>query len=132
MKDATAAAAIELSVERQLELAEEHAKSSQSTSDRLSQIVAEYRKIQESSAQEIEKKRSAVRSKCQERLWMAGVWRDYQLDIIKRSFDAEVKQIEREYQVQRMDIQECFYLILYYYYSCLSVGRMNLIPSRIV
>lgn len=91
----------EMSVEEQLKRQEEQLQATSTTaaSERLSQIVADYRKIQESSAQEIEKKRSAVRSKCQERLWMAGVWRDYQLDIIKRSYEAEVKQIEREHQV---------------------------------
>lgn len=67
--------------------------------NRLDQIVSEYRKIQEMSSGEIERKRGAVRSKCQERLWMAAVWRDYQLDIVKKSFDAEIKQIEREQQV---------------------------------
>lgn len=87
-------------MEAQLQVEEERRKpNSNHDSARLSQIVADYRKIQESSAGEIEKKRSVVRSKCQERLWMAAVLRDYQLDIIKRSYDAEVKQIEREHQV---------------------------------
>ncbi len=92
----------ELSVEAQLEI-QEGQLCGANTSERLSQIVADYCKIQESSAQEIEKKRTVVRSKCQERLWMAGVWRDYQLDIIKRSYEAEVKQIEREHQVKAVD-----------------------------
>lgn len=99
----------ELSVEAQLKVEEERRNpNANHDSERLSQIVAEYRKIQESSVGEIEKKRSVVRSKCQERLWMAAVWRDYQLDIIKRSYDAEVKQIEREHQVCSRSVLNTF------------------------
>lgn len=68
-------------------------------SPRLDQIISEYRRVQESAGNEIERKRKAVRSKCDERLWMAALWRDYQLEIVKKSFDSETKQIEREYQV---------------------------------
>lgn len=68
-------------------------------SPRLDQIISEYRRVQESAGNEIERKRKAVRSKCDERLWMAALWRDYQLEIVKKSFDSEIKQIEREYQV---------------------------------
>lgn len=66
---------------------------------KMTQIVAEYRRVRDASGSEITRKRTAVRAKCQERLWMAAVWRDYQLDIVKRSFDAEIRQIEREHQV---------------------------------
>ena len=66
---------------------------------RLDQIITDYRRVQESASNEIDRKRRAVRSKCEERLWMAALWRDYQLDIVKKSFENEIKQIEREHQV---------------------------------
>lgn len=67
---------------------------------RLDQIISDYRRVQQSATNEIDRKRRAVRSKCEERLWMAALWRDYQLDIVKKSFDNEIKQIEREHQVK--------------------------------
>lgn len=70
--------------------------------NRLDQIISDYRKIQECASKEIDRKRRVVRSKCEERLWMAALWRDYQLDIVKKSFDNEIKQIEREHQVKRI------------------------------
>lgn len=69
--------------------------------DRLDQLISDYRKVQEAATNEIDRKRRAVRSKCEERLWMAAVWRDYQLEIVKKSFDTEIKQIEREHQVKK-------------------------------
>ena len=66
---------------------------------RLDQIISDYRRVQESATNEIDRKRKSVRSKCEERLWMAALWRDYQLEIVKKSFDNEIKQIEREHQV---------------------------------
>ena len=69
------------------------------SSNRLDQIISDYRRVQESATNEIDRKRRAVRSKCEERLWVAALWRDYQLDIVKKSFDNEIKQIEREHQV---------------------------------
>ena len=72
-------------------------------SNRLDQIIQNYRQVQESATKEIDRKRRAVRSKCEERLWMAALWRDYQLDIVKKSFENEIKQIEREHQVGRLD-----------------------------
>ena len=72
-----------------------------SPSTRLDQILTDYRRVQESATNEIDRKRRAVRSKCEERLWMAALWRDYQLDIVKKSFENEIKQVEREHQVKR-------------------------------
>ena len=72
-----------------------------SSSTRLDQIISDYCRVQETASKEIDRKRRAVRSKCDERLWMAALWRDYQLDIVKKSFDSEIKQIEREHQVQQ-------------------------------
>lgn len=70
-----------------------------SSKGRLNQIIQDYCRVQGSASQEIDRKRKAVRSKCEERLWMAALWRDYQLDIVKKSFENEIKQIEREHQV---------------------------------
>lgn len=67
---------------------------------RIDQIISDYRRVQESANNEIDRKRRAVRSKCDERLWMAALWRDYQLEIVKKTFDSEIKQIEREHQVR--------------------------------
>lgn len=66
---------------------------------RLDQIISDYRRVQESATSEIDRKRRSVRSKCEERLWMAALWRDYQLEIVKKSFENEIKQIERDHQV---------------------------------
>lgn len=74
---------------------------SSSDASRLDQIISDYRRVQESATNEIDRKRRAVRSKCEERLWMAALWRDYQLEIVKKSFENEIKQIEREHQVTR-------------------------------
>lgn len=74
--------------------------------DRLDQIISDYRKVQEAATNEIDRKRRAVRSKCEERLWMAAVWRDYQLEIVKKSFETEIKQIEREHQSEFNNLKE--------------------------
>ena len=74
---------------------------SSSDASRLDQIISDYRCVQESATNEIDRKRRAVRSKCEERLWMAALWRDYQMEIVKKSFENEIKQIEREHQVTR-------------------------------
>lgn len=74
---------------------------SSSDASRLDQIISDYRRVQESATNEIDRKRRAVRSKCEERLWMAALWRDYQMEIVKKSFENEIKQIEREHQVTR-------------------------------
>ncbi len=67
---------------------------------RLDQIISDYCRVQESASHEIDRKRKAVSSKCEERLWMAALWRDYQLEIVKKSFENDIKQIEREHQVK--------------------------------
>lgn len=74
--------------------------------DRLDQIISDYRKVQEAATNEIDRKRRAVRSKCEERLWMSAIWRDYQLEIVKKSFETEIKQIEREHQSEFNNLKE--------------------------
>ena len=74
--------------------------------NRLDQIISDYRKVQEAATNEIDRKRRAVRSKCEERLWMATIWRDYQLEIVKKSFETEIKQIERENQTDFNNLKE--------------------------
>lgn len=84
-----------------------------SPSNRLDQIISNYRLVQESATNEINRKRQAVRSKCEERLWMAALWRDYQLEIVKKSFDNEIKQIEKEHQVKGFFICFLFIFLLF-------------------
>lgn len=81
-------------------------------SGRLDQIISDYRRVHEAATNEIDRKRRAVRSKCEERLWMSALWRDYQLEIVKKSFESEIKQIEREHQVTTVCICVCMMVIL--------------------
>lgn len=74
-------------------------------SSRLDQLITDYRRVQDAATNEIDRKRRAVRSKCEERLWMSALWRDYQLDIVKKSFESEIKQIEREHQVTLVSVE---------------------------
>lgn len=74
--------------------------------NRLDQIISDYRKVQEAATNEIDRKRRAIRSKCDERLWMAAIWRDYQLEIVKKSFETEIKQVEREHQIEFNNLKE--------------------------
>jgi hypothetical protein len=84
----------------------EEVASSSVPSDRLDQIISDYRKVQEAATNEIDRKRRVVRSKCEERLWMAAIWRDYQMEIVKKSFETEIKQIEREHQTEFNNLKE--------------------------
>lgn len=86
--------------------------SQQESSSRLDQIISDYRRVQEAATNEIDRKRRSVRSKCEERLWMAALWRDYQLEIVKKTFDSEIKQIEREHQVKRGSVLNSLFHIL--------------------
>lgn len=74
------------------------------SNNRLDEIISDYRRVQEAATNEIDRKRRSVRSKCEERLWMAALWRDYQLEIVKKTFEAEIKQIEREHQVKWLPV----------------------------
>lgn len=84
----------------------EEVASSSVPSDRLDQIISDYHKVQEAATNEIDRKRRVVRSKCEERLWMAAIWRDYQMEIVKKSFETEIKQIEREHQTEFNNLKE--------------------------
>lgn len=79
--------------------------------DRLDQILTDYQRVHEAATNEIDRKRRAVRTKCEERVWMAALWRDYQLEIVKKSFENEIRQIEREHQVRFKMMMRMFYNI---------------------
>lgn len=84
------------------------------SNNRLDEIISDYRRVQEAATNEIDRKRRSVRSKCEERLWMAALWRDYQLEIVKKTFEAEIKQIEREHQVNGCpSFKYFFYLFVF-------------------
>ena len=37
---------------------------------------------------------------------MAACWRDYQLSCVQKAFDAEIEQIEREYESEKVNLKE--------------------------
>lgn len=67
---------------------------------RVQEIADDYAKLAASCSAEINRKRRAVREKCQERLWVAAIWRDYHLEMAQKSYEAELKQIDKEHQLE--------------------------------
>ncbi|PJF18954.1 Sds3-like domain-containing protein [Paramicrosporidium saccamoebae] len=53
----------------------------------------------------LEEKKS-LRSRLDEQLWAAACLRDYQLSCVQKAFDAEIDQIEREYESERSNLKE--------------------------
>lgn len=51
-------------------------------------------------------KRKQFREKLQERLWSAACWRDYQLASVQKAFEAEIEQIEREFEAEKTNLKE--------------------------
>lgn len=54
----------------------------------------------------LSERRRQYRDKLQERLWAAACWRDYQLGCVQKAFEAEVKQIEAEYESEKSNLKE--------------------------
>jgi hypothetical protein len=73
---------------------------------KIARIVDDYARLASVSAAEIGRKRQAVRAKCQERLWMAAAWRDYQLEQAQKAFEADLKALEKEHQVCNREERE--------------------------
>jgi hypothetical protein len=53
----------------------------------------------------LEEKRNLC-SRLDEQLWAAACLRDYQLACVQKAFDAEIDQIEREYEAERSNLKE--------------------------
>lgn len=54
----------------------------------------------------LEAKQRALRAQLDEKLWSAACWRDYQLSCVQRTYDNEIEQIERDFEVERNQIKD--------------------------
>lgn len=54
----------------------------------------------------MEKRREAIKKRWEEKRFQAAVWRDYQLESAQRLYEAEVEQVEREFEEERGRLKE--------------------------
>lgn len=54
---------------------------------------------------ELKRQRQSLKDRWDEQLWTSACFRDYQLACVQKAFDAEVEQIEKEYESERANIR---------------------------